>query len=399
MASTTTPAERRQSGAQYAAAVSQWLAPAPGQRSMQRGPTAADVDALLGQSDALRVTAETGLTTGDPLETAAAEVQLLAGAALDLLMAGRLASPGPGARSFAPEERAAATPPLAALNELAELRAIVEAPQAYLVGAAALQTARAGARSRTRALAGPATELPPAVHAALDAISDSAVTTGTALVGGMFLIDFSTLRAALGLVGSDLTKEVGADLLRAGGRVLDFILVANEKILALTGLNAVAETQKAAQKVLGGWLEQLQNGAAFSRVAKRVLGTKAIETEIGAWLTAYQGSDELLGAARDRVGQLAGQYAAKARVVQKVNAGLSLVKLAPPVRTPVGSAALAVVYLGLLTYTLGSAYDHVDSDRIGLLDRVEGVRGVMREALVQVEPPDLRVPPADFPSE
>lgn len=385
MANTTTPAERRQSGAQYAAAVSQWLVSAPGQRSIQRDPTAADVDALLGQSYALRVTAETGLTTGDPLETAAAEVQLLAGAALDLIMAGRLAGPEPGKRSFAPEERTGAMPPLPALNELAELRAIVEAPQAYLVGAAALQAARPRTRSRGRArtLAGPATELPPAVHAALDAISESAVTTGTALVGGMFLIDFSTLRTALGMVGSDLTKELGADLLRAGGRVLDFVLVANEKILALTGLNAVAEAQKAAQKVVGGWLEQLQNGAAFSKVARRVLGTKAIETEIGGWLAAYQGSDEPLSIARDRVGQLAGQYAAKARVVQKVNAGLSLVKLAPPVRTPVGSAALAVVYLGLLTYTLGSAYDHVDSDRIGLLDRVEGVRGVMRGALVQ----------------
>jgi len=263
---------------------------------------------------------------------------------------------------------------------------MIEAPQAYLVGAAAVQAAPRRVRPRTRALSGPATELPPAVHAALEAINDNAVTAGSAIVQGMFLIDFSTLRTALGMVGSDLTKELAADLVRVGSRALDFILIANEKILALTGLNALAEAQKAAQKALGGWLDQLQSGAVFAKVAGRVLGTRAIETEVGNWLTAYQGSDDALNAARDQIGQLAGQYAAKARVVQKVNSGLSLVKLAPPVRTPVGSAALAVVYLGLLAYTLGSAYDHVDSDRIGLLDRVEGVRGVMQRALVQAGP-------------
>ncbi len=398
MANTATPAERRERGAAYAVAVSQLLVPTPGLRSMQRGPTAADVDALLGQSDALRATAETGLTTGDPLETAAAEVQLLAGAALDLLVAERLAGPGPGSRSLAAQERPLDAPPLdappldapplASLNELAELRAMIEAPQAYLVGAAAVQAAqmRVRPRPRTRALSGPRTELPPAVHAALEAINDNAVTAGSAIVQGMFLIDFSTLRTALGMVGSDLTKELAADLVRVGSRALDFILIANEKILALTGLNALAEAQKAAQKALGGWLDQLQSGAVFAKVAGRVLGTRAIETEVGNWLTAYQGSDDALNAARDQIGQLAGQYAAKARVVQKVNSGLSLVKLAPPVRTPVGSAALAVVYLGLLAYTLGSAYDHVDSDRIGLLDRVEGVRGVMQRALVQAGP-------------
>ncbi len=388
MANTATPAERRESGAAYAVAVSRLLVPTPGLRSAQPRTAAADVDALLGQSDALRAAAETGLMTGDPLETAAAEVQLLAGAALDLLVAERLAGPGPGSRSLATEERTLDAPPLASLNELAELRAMIEAPQAYLVGAAAAQAAqmRVRPRSRTRALSGPATELPPAVHVALEAISDNAVTAGSAIVQGMFLIDFSTLRTALGMVGSDLTKELAADLVRVGSRALDFVLIANEKILALTGLNALAEAQKAAQKALGGWLDQLQSGAVFAKVAGRVLGTRAIEAEIGGWLTAYQGSDDALNAARDQIGQLAGQYAAKARVVQKVNAGLSLVKLAPPVRTPVGSAALAVVYLGLLAYTLGSAYDHVDSDRIGLLDRVEGVRGVMQRALVQAGP-------------
>jgi hypothetical protein len=389
MANTTTPAERRQSGAQYAAAVSQWLVSAPGRRSAQRDLTAADVDALLGQSDALRVTAETGLTAGDPLETAAAEVQLLAGAALDLLMAGRLAGPEPGKRSLAPEERADAMSTLPTLNELAELRAIVEAPQAYLVGAAALQ---ASTGRRTLALA----------DARAGRAGDRTAARGACRTGCHQRQRRNDRHRArrrhvshrlqhaphgAGMVGSDLTKELGADLVRAGGRVLDFVLVANEKILALTGLNAVAEAQKATQKALGGWLEQLQNGAAFSKLAKRVLGTKAIETEIGGWLAAYEGSGEALSAAQDQVSRLAGQYAAKARVVQKVNAGLSLVKLAPPVRTPVGSAALAVVYLGLLTYTLGSAYDHVDSDRIGLLDRVEGVRGVMQRALVQVSPP------------
>ena len=35
----------------------------------------------------------------------------------------------------------------------------------------------------------------------------------------------------------------------------------------------------------------------------------------------------------------------------------------------------------LLAYLVGAGYDHVDSDRIKLLDRVEGVRGVSKRLL------------------
>jgi hypothetical protein len=49
--------------------------------------------------------------------------------------------------------------------------------------------------------------------------------------------------------------------------------------------------------------------------------------------------------------------------------------------TPAGRIAIAAIYLGLLAYVIGAGYDHVDSDRIRLLDRVEGVRGISQRVL------------------
>ncbi len=327
MANTATPAERRE-------AVRHMPSPSRGCWSLhpacgaQPRTATADVDALLGQSGTLRAAAETGLMTGDPLETAAAEVQLLAGAALDLLVAERLAGPGPGSRSLATEERTLGAPPLASLNELAELRAMIEAPQAYLVGAAAVQArGSASGRGPGRRVVRPGDGVAAGVHAALEAISDNAVTAGSAIVQGMFLIDFSTLRTALGMVGSDLTKELAADLVRVGSRALDFVLIANEKILALTGLSALAEARRRhRRRWAAGWTSC--RAVRYSRkVAGRVLGTRAIEAEIGGWLTAYQGSDGALNAAATRSASWPGSMRRR-RVVQKVNAGLSLVKLA-----------------------------------------------------------------------
>lgn len=364
--------ERRILATTYAAGVRETLAPAQA-RGLAAGASAAD---LLPVSRALATAAGAGLAAADPLEAAAAEVQLLAGAALDLAMAGQLAGPvAPQVRGYAAELTDVG--PGILLPDLNELQTLIAAPEAYLMGSVAGHGARALAGRGTRALAEPAAELADAVHTALASIRGDVVATGSHTIEGLLLLDAALLREAISAVGGDVASKLGLDLGGISARAAQFLLAANEKILALLGLDAMSE----ARKQLDRWLTQLRAGALFPNLADRILRTRTTETEIKRWLAAYQGTESGLLLGRDEVTQLAGRFAAKMRVADKVTAGLAVAKVIPPLMTPAGRIAVAAVYLGLLAYVVGSGYDHVDSDRIKLLDRVEGVRGVSKRVL------------------
>ena len=203
------------------------------------------------------------------------------------------------------------------------------------------------------------------------------VATGGHTVEGLLLLDAALLREALSVVGGGMADKLGLNVAGVSARAVQFLLAANEKILALVGLDAMSE----ARKQLERWLAQLREGTLFPNLTERVLRTRATEAEIKRWLAAYQGPEAGLLLGRDEVTQLAGRFAAKMRIADKVAAGLALAKVVPPLMTPVGRIGVAAVYLGLLAYVVGSGYDHVDSDRIKLLDRVEGVRGISQRVL------------------
>ncbi|MGQ9490047.1 MAG: hypothetical protein ACUVR4_01865 [Anaerolineae bacterium] len=366
-----TAAERRQLAAAYAASVIAAVNTAAS-RARAEGAGAPD---LLSLSTGLGLAAEAGLQAADPLAVAAAEVQLLAAAALDLRMASESAQPPPSAiRGYGAELTVALAGPA---YDLAELETIIAAPEAYLTGSVAGRSLEGFATRRTRDLPSAAVELEAAVHAALASIRGDVVTTGTHIVEGLLLLDAALLREALATVGSDLAGRLGLDLASLGAHALRFVLMANEKLLALLGLDALQE----ARKLLADWIEQLRQGTLFPRLADRILRTRATEAEVRRWVAAYQGPEPALWTARAAVDQLAGHFAAKARLADKVVTGLAVAKVLPPLLTPAGRLAVAAAYLALLAYLVGSGYDHVDSDRVKLLDRVEGVRGVSRRLL------------------
>lgn len=356
--------ERRRLAAAYAAGVSSLLMPAA-PASMRATATARPrrrTDGLLKKSRALTQAAGAALVESEsPLDRAAAEVQLLAGAALDLAVAGELAGTSPLAAT-----RTLGAP---AVN-LAELQALIAAPEAYLRGATAAM--------RVRGLADTREALRGAVRSALAAIQEDVVTTGGHVVQGMLMMDAALLREALAVVGSDLAARLRVDLAGLAGRAVDFVISANEKLIALIGLDAVAEAQKQLHK----WLDDLKAGTLFPELAEHVLGTADIATEVEGWIAQYRGDEGTLLLARDQIGQLASHFGAKLAVADRLVSLLALAKLAPPLMTPAGRLGVAAAYLALLAYTVGSGYDHVDSDRIKLLDWVEGVRGIAKRTLV-----------------
>lgn len=367
MATMPSAAKRRQAAHLYALRASDFIAAQNTRVSLDAHAADETAGELLSASASLAATAQRGLESPDPLDVAAAEVQLLAGAALDLLVADRLAGPP------ADSSRTASASP----DELAMLRTIIEAPQAYLVGATAGRTLAVQPARRTRALPDASAGMANAVHAALTGIREDVVGTGSHVVSGLLLLDAALVGEAIALVGRDLGARLGIDLARAGARVLEFVLAANMKILAVAGFDALG----AVRQQLNTWLAQLYRGALFPQLADRLLRTRAVDAEIMGWLAAYAGPEAALLTGQDEVSRLAGRYAAKARIADRITAGLALVRIAPPVLTPVGRLAIAAVHLGLLAYVVGSGCDHIDSDRVKLLDRVEGVRGVSQRLL------------------
>ena len=360
MTNTGSQYERRQLAAAYVAGVQTLLAPAA-TRGVGVAERAAPAEDLLPASRALREAAAAGLTGGETaLDRAAAEVQLLAGAALDLVVASHLAA------GEAPATRGLAAAPA----DIAELQALIEAPEAYLVGAVAGRGVRAVGDART-AMTG-------AVRAALSGIRSDVLTTGGHVVQGLLLLDAALLKEALRVVGGDLAEKLGIDLAGISRHVINFVIAANDKILALLGIDALDQ----ARAQLAAWLADLRAGTLFPDLVDRLYGTAAIESEVAGWIADYSAGEAALLVGRDEVDLLAGRFAAKGNVVDKIATGLALVKLTPPALTPAGRIAIAVVYLGLLAYLVGAGYDHVDSDRMKLLDWVEGVRGISQRLLV-----------------
>lgn len=357
--------------AAYAAGVRGLLTPhygglAPAETREIRGPAevASQAGDLLPASRALKAAATAGLTAADPLEQAAAEVQLLAGAALDLIVAAQLA----GSEAAATRELAAA--PAFPLAEIVELQTLIEAPEAYLVGAVAGRGVR-GLGDAKEAFA-------ESVDAALTAIKGSVLATGGHAVEGLLLMDAALLKEALLVIGGELAQKIGADFTQLARRVVEFVIAANEKLIELMGIDAMAE----AQRQLAAWLEQLRAGTLFPELIENLYQTAAVRAEVAGWLAGFQGMEAVLVMGREEVAGLAGRFAAKVSVADKIVSALALAKLAPPLLTPVGRLGIAAAYLGVIAYLVGSGFDHVDSDRLKLLDRVEGVRGVAKRLLV-----------------
>jgi hypothetical protein len=361
MATILTSEERRRLAASYAADVQALVAP-PATRDLRAAAKPSKrPDALLKKSKALKTAAEATLTSSaDPAERAAAEVQLLAGAAFDLVAASQLGG------VEAPPTRGLAAQPV----DLAALQALIAAPEAYLAGGVATRGLRATGPGKT--------QLTQAVQASLTGISAGVVATGGHAVEGLLLLDAALLREALAVVGAELATRIGVDLKGLSKRVVEFVIAANEKIIAMLGIDALEE----ARKQLATWLGQLKAGTLFPQLADSILQTQAITAEVGDRIGAYTGPEATLLMAADETTKLAGRFAAKMAVADKILAALAVAKLAPPLLTPVGRLVTAAAYLGLLAYVVGSGYDHADSDQIKLLDWTEGVRGIARRLLV-----------------
>ncbi|MBC8449683.1 MAG: hypothetical protein H8D78_18275 [Chloroflexi bacterium] len=232
-------------------------------------------------------------------------------------------------------------------------------------------------RGVTRA-AGPAADrMQEAVDTTLDHLLEGTADTGQRAIEGLILMDAALLLEAARIVGGDIAEKLGEGLSRLMQSAVRYILAAYDKVALLLGAEKMAEIR---EQILG-WITDLQEGELFPELVEKLFQTEALKGEVAGWLAASSVSDATLGETRATVEQLDAAFGSKMELADKIISSLALVKLLPPTMTPVGRLVIAAVYLGLAGYVVFTGYDHVDSDRWKLIDRVSGVRQVAQEAL------------------
>jgi len=232
-------------------------------------------------------------------------------------------------------------------------------------------------RRVTRA-AGPAADrLKETVDTTLDHLLEGTADSGQRAIEGLMLMDAALLLEAVRLVGGDIAERLGEGFSRLMQSAVRYVLAAYDKVALLLGAEKMTEIR---ERILA-WIEDLKEGELFPDLVEKLFQTEALKEEVAGWLAASSAADATLGETRATVEQLDAAFASKMELADKIIASLALVKLLPPAMTPVGRLVIAAIYLGLVGYVVFTGYDHVDSDRYRLIDRVSGVRQVAQEAL------------------
>lgn len=232
-------------------------------------------------------------------------------------------------------------------------------------------------RGVTRAAGPPADRLKEAVDTALDHMSESTADAGQRAIEGLVLMDAALLLEAVRIVSDDVADMLGEGFSRLMQTAARYVLAAYDKVSLLLGAEKMAEIR---EQVLA-WIKELKEGELFPVLVEKLFQTEPLKEEVTGWLAASAASATTLAEARAAVEQLDTAFASKTELADKVISSMALVKLLPPAMTPVGRLVIAAVYLGLVGYVVFTGYDHVDSDRYRLIDRVSGVRQVALEAL------------------
>jgi len=233
-------------------------------------------------------------------------------------------------------------------------------------------------RGVARVAGPPADRLKEAVDTALDHMREGTADTGQRAIEGLVLMDAALLLEAARLVSADVAEMLGEGFSRLMQAAARYVLAAYEKISLLLGAERMAEIR---EQVMA-WIEQLKEGELFPVLVEKLFQTETLKEEVASWLAASTAPVTKLGEARAAIEQLDAAFTSKMELADKIISSLALVKLLPPAMTPVGRLVIAAAYLGVVGYVVFTGYDHVDSDRWRLIDRVSGVRQVALEALM-----------------
>jgi hypothetical protein len=338
----------------------------------EASPSAEAAERSLETSEALGEALVERLERDDPGDRQLAVVQLAAGAAVDFGIAADFAREDeelPRAESaFAADEQ------VESLAEvLPQVTPILEAEDISDLDDGTLE-------AFASELGADAEALNNAIEKTLADIRDDAADSGKSVVVGLASVGLPLLDA-LGEIGKDLLGRIG-DVGIFIRRAVEFVVKGIGKLLALLGPaigGAILEKLKE-------WLKDAKEGGLVGRVLGFVWDTGKIEKEAkgevsgaGAKLTEQRARD-----AASQLKALAARFDKQSNVVQLILKVLNF--LAPKLKLhPHGLVFVGAAYGSVITFVVFAGGDYVDWYRVGennILDRVEGVRRIVRTAVV-----------------
>lgn len=327
-------------------------------------PQPDQVDRLLDHSQRLADALATKLDTEDADQRNLAQMQLAAGAAVDIGLGNdllRVSDEGgevssEGSASFVLPE---AEPVLSATH-----------PDEAIAG-------QAGTPGSADADA-----LKAAVEKAIDAIHDDATTGAQSSFAGLVGIGGATLAEAANAVLSQALEKLGGQVSWLVHKAIALVLKAVDKLLSLLG----KDRQDQLRRKVAEWVQGLEEGDLAGAVLDRVYETGRLKKALADCID--QGASNLAGArseqAQKELAALTARLHKQMGQLGWVVKGLQWVGTVVVGLQPAGPLLLAGAYLGALSFSVVSGGDYLDWYRVEVdswLDRVDGVRHVVAAAV------------------
>jgi hypothetical protein len=329
---------------------------------------------VVDRSAAVRNALETHLESDSLDQRELASLKLLAAAAHDLSVASDLlemAGEEPGAQA----ERSGR----GAVAASADLRSVLDAPmEAGIAGL--LEVERGGLPMD---LAGAKAALEAAITGLLRSVPENAAGTSQTAAVELGSIGFGPVKSAASLAVDAILDKLPPEATPLTRRAAQVVVEAVKKIRTALGKdNEQAIRGKAAE-----WAEEFEKNRGFvSTLLDMLYETERIGQDAADIIAKAPGTLQpaAYNQATEKLNVLQATSDKTSKTLNALMKVMTFVKLPLLAAAPWGTLAVSAAYLGVLGYTIYSNGDILDWRRtgeVGWLDRVEGLRTVVRKSL------------------
>lgn len=228
----------------------------------------------------------------------------------------------------------------------------------------------------------PVTRLKTTARLAYESIIGDVTNLGTMTLSGLLTLPVAELNKAISLTASELLKLLSADLSRAVRRVAEFVVEAYDKLLTALGRDLASKARQQTAR----WIRTLQSGTMFDQLLGQLYEKERILADIERHgrQVGDVAAQRVLNSVLSDTRMVAERFQRQHRSLEWVLRGLNFGRDRLLVIQPWGPLAVTGLYVTAFTYTVYAGGDYVDWFRVeGVepLDRVPGLRDVVREGL------------------
>ncbi|MBS1253113.1 MAG: hypothetical protein MAG451_02159 [Anaerolineales bacterium] len=332
-------------------------------------------DLVITTSGRLAEAAAQDLTARSAAGRERSTLRLVAGAAADIAIANDLMQAQGEGPAPALREAAAATYP----QLMSDLGPILRLENGV---APEIATRGADFKPRGEDAADALTQLRRNAERSFDDIADDVIDVGQTAISGLLALEVAPVRQAAAVAAQELLRQLSEGLGSIMRQATRLVVMAYDKILTALGKDAAAEARQQAAR----WIEMLESGTLFAKLLHNLYDKQRVLADIEAHAKRETQAlmsevfSEVLAETRD----VAERFRQHRRSVEWVLRGLAFTKDWLFTIQPWGPLAVTAVYVGSLGYVVYAGGDYVDwfhAEQLQPLNRVPGLREVVRETL------------------